>query len=444
MDEGRTGGSDDARHGTIDGGPNTTSEGSVTERYRSRRGFLGTVGVAGIASLAGCSGSLLGEQPEGVRGATDYYVAPDGDDGAAGGEDDPLASVHEGLNRAQPGDTIRLRPGEYHEELRTVRSGEPGKPITITGPPEAVLRAREGAGMLLNIAHSHIHLRGITLNGLVDDERAFESLEAYATSLVRATAWTSHRVDSFEPVDYLEDVVIEPSRMGHAGAGMVSLTRVQDASIGGFEIVGPAGVHFHPKLDDPFESHVGEIIYAGTTVDDLDRYPWDSLDRTRDVRIHHIDNSAGYHHSQFADLKIGTTNVTVEYCTDRGAGSTTDGVEAAAIELKGNDCTARWNDIGDCRWGIIFGAFTPTDHADGEEWSRGHRVYGNRIHGVSEAAFKFYDVADLGPTTPEAQRILCGNRIESAGGEYGYATGDCGSVVPEGDGVGHTGGDPAG
>lgn len=420
----------------------------MADRGLSRRRALAAVATAGVGGFTGCAGVLDGpassDESESTGGTAEYHVAPDGSDDASGSEGAPLASIGEGLDRAHAGDTVRLRPGEYREELRTVRAGAPDEPITITGPPEAVWRAHEDTDTLFNVVHSHVHVRGVTMNGLVADDRAFEGPDAYATSLVTVSPWATHRDDDLEPVDYLEDVVLEPSRMGHSGAGFIGITRLRHASIGGFEVIGPAGVHFHPKADTGIESHVGEIIYAGTSVDDLERYPWDTLDRTRDVRIHHIDNSEGYHHSQFVDLKLGTEDVTVEYCTDRNAGNTTDGVEAAAIELKGNDCTARWNDVGDCRWGFIFGAWaSPTDHADGDEWSRGHKVYGNRIHGFSEAPFKFYEGAGgSGPTSPDAQRIICGNRIEGAAeDEYAYATGQCGSAVPAGDGTGHTGGD---
>ncbi len=42
---------------------------------------------------------------------------------------------------------IRLKPGVYYEDFKTVRNGKPGKPIVITGPRSAIVkRIRRPAG----------------------------------------------------------------------------------------------------------------------------------------------------------------------------------------------------------------------------------------------------------------------------------------------------------
>lgn len=376
-----------------------------------------------------------GSSPPREHRAT-YYVSPDGNDENIGSESAPLGTLSEAVQRAHAGNTIELLPGEHYAEIHTVRSGKPGHPITITGPPEAVWRAHEFTHILFDVAHSHIHVEGITMDGLIDKERAYETSDAYAGGIVQISPWRTYIDDELEPVDHLEDVVIEPSRIGNCSGNMIFVTRLHGGSIGGFDVIGPAGMDFHPDVEDPTESHVGEIIYVGTTLDDLDeRYPWDSLDRSRDIRIHDIDNSDGYHHSQFVDLKIGTENITVENCIDRGSGQVTDAASAAAIELKGNEHTIRWNDIGECRWGFIFGAWIPPDHdhhANGEDWARHNEVYGNHIHEFSEDAFKFWEdpEAQSGPVGPEDQAILCGNEIDDPDDKYAYATDECGDDVP--------------
>ena len=386
--------------------------------------------------------ALEGETDDAVEG--EYYVAPDGSDENVGSESEPLETIREGLRRARPGDTVHLAPGEYREEIRTIRSGEPGNPITITGPQDAVWRARHGAGILLSIAHSHIHVIGITLNGLINEEGAYEDRNAYVNTLVRISPLPTHTSDRLVPVDYLEDVVLEPSRIGNAANSMIGITRLKRSSIGGFRLIGPAGMNYHPDVENRVESHVGEIIYIGSGPDDIYSeeypYPWDDLDRTRDVRIHHIDNSAGYHHSELVDMKIGCENVTVEYCTDRNAGGQTDGVSAGAISPKSRNCTVRWNDIGDCPVPIEFDPFAPVEEVDVMNWAENNEIYGNYIHAYSRAPLLFQETPD-GTPKPDDQRVLCGNRIEGADAdEYAYATGECGPDVPEGDGIGHTGG----
>lgn len=421
----------------------------------SRRRLLASLGTGiGVVGTAGCTTGDPGTTatraptsatPSGEGGR--IHVSPAGSGDNPGTREAPLGAIRQGLREAHPGDTVVLAPGDYHENLRTVRGGAPGKPITITGPPDAVWRPRrDDPGTPLEVVHSHVHVTGIAMSGLVDDSRAFESLDVYGQPVVHVSPAARHRSDRYEPVDYLEGIVFEPARIGHSGSNMIFVTRLRDSTIGGFRVVGPAGVHYHPKLPGTVESHVGEVIYLGSGPDDIFSeaypYPWDGLDRTRNVRIHHIDNRAGYHHSELVDIKLGCSDVTVEYCTDRGAGEQTDGAEAGAIAAKGNDCTIRWNDIGDCPVGVEFDPYAPVEQVDVRNWASDNAVYGNHIHDYSAAAFRFQAAPSDWNPGPEDQRVLCGNRIEGDGTDtYSYATDGCDEEVPEGDGIGHTGGD---
>jgi len=421
----------------------------------NRRRFLAAT-AAGVGALAGCSDTPLSsdstETPSAENGNGDgsgdpaetgaeFHVAPDGSDDNDGSEDAPLATIRAALQQAYPGDTIRLAPGEYREELRTVRSGESGSPITITGPPEAVWRAREDASVLLSIIHSHVHVTGITMTGLKDESLAYEDRTAYANAITRISPVATHKHDRYEAVDYLEGVVFEPSRIGHTAASFIGITRLKDSSIGGFEVIGPAGMQYHPDVENAINSHVGEIVYIGTGPDDIygDSHPylWDELDRTRNVRIHHINNQKGYHHSEMVDIKVGCENITVEYCTDRNAGGQSDGVTAGAISPKSVDCTIRWNDIDDCPVAVEFDPYAPVDHIDAMDFGRNNEIYGNYIHGYSEAAFDFQETPG-GTPAPEDQRVFCGNHVAGPNAEeYAYATGNCDQGLPESDGVGH-------
>ncbi|MDZ7702203.1 MAG: DUF1565 domain-containing protein [Halobacteriales archaeon] len=60
------------------------------------------------------------------HGQSEYYVSPNGSDHNPGSESAPLGTVQHALYRAQPGDTVHLQPGDYYEEIETVRPGEPG------------------------------------------------------------------------------------------------------------------------------------------------------------------------------------------------------------------------------------------------------------------------------------------------------------------------------
>ena len=362
---------------------------------------------SGTVSLA------VNDQPVGevtVEPRSRIHVSPEGSDDAVGSADAPLRTIDAGLERAGPGDTVELGPGEYRELVRTKRDGEPDAPITVRGPPEAVIRPPENVNDAVLIEHSHVHLRGMTINGLVDPERKFEDYRAWIPRCVNISPLA--RRD--EGVEYLRDIVVEPSRLGNGARALIQVERVRDASIGNFEVIGPAGMQFDPRVDNHEVGHIREIVYVGSPEVHRgeDYYGFDTLDRSRNIRIHHIDNSAGYEHNELVDVKLGSTDVTVEYCTDRNAGHNTEGAVSAAIDVKGNDCTVRWNDIGECPLPVSFGAWAPSDDVDGGDWSQNNAVYGNHIHDFAAGPFRLRNEGDIGPVSFEDQRRLCGNRIE--------------------------------
>lgn len=335
----------------------------------------------------------------------EYYVSPDGADENDGSQNSPLETVTEGLNRAQPGQTVRLGPGEYNEAIFTVRNGTPDNPITIEGPVDAVIRPPPETYSAITIRHHHIHLRGMTINGLINPAERYEDWSAWAGNCVQVNPVSV----ADEGVEYVRGAVVEPAKAGNTRNALIQTARIRDAVIGGFEVIGPAGMKYDPRVANHEIGHVGEIVYVGNPADKHKEsgYPYDTPERTRNVRIHHIDNSAGYSHNEFVEVKPGCTNVTVEYCTDRNAGHNTEGLVEPAILLSGNDCTIRWNDVGDCPSPIGFNSW----QMDGKEWGQNNAVYGNHIHGFAAGAFNFRsrEGVEIGPAD---QRTLCGNRIE--------------------------------
>ena len=85
--------------------------------------------------------------------AADVYVSPNGSDRNPGTEKAPLQKVQTALNKAKPGDTIKLLPGVYREEnLTLVRSGSANKAIRIEGLRDSngqYLAVLEPAGKVL-------------------------------------------------------------------------------------------------------------------------------------------------------------------------------------------------------------------------------------------------------------------------------------------------------
>ena len=79
------------------------------------------------------------------------------------------ATYRDLVARLEPGDTLRLAPGEYREGLRIHRlAGTAAAPIVIQGPasgPPALFTARPGANTVSIVDAAHVHVRDLTLDG---------------------------------------------------------------------------------------------------------------------------------------------------------------------------------------------------------------------------------------------------------------------------------------
>lgn len=409
-----------------------------------RRDVLGlAAGAAG--GLSGCA-SLTP-----TTDASDLYVdASVGKNLNPGTPEEPMASIPVAVNQASPGDTVHVRPGVYDDPLVPQHGGEPGAPITITGPPDAVLRSSPRTYNVVLLRHSHIHIRGLTIDGLEVPSKPHEVGSYSRAQLVQARP-------PEETDEYLADLVVAPHRIGNTQKSLVSLERTRDSVVGPFTVIGPAGAKY---LYDDRPGHNGEIVYLGTATDNLgsDWHPWETLDETRNVRVHHIDNSAGHPHAELVDVKPGARNVTIEYCTDvGGAQYLLEGhseTSESAIHLCGSDCTVRWNRVLDSQgqavhigcWGVAHperyeenkGRALP---AGVEDTGKNNAVYGNVLHGAGGLALQFpiEDDEFVEGLGPDAQAVICGNDVD--GQTMGNPEKPCGDDVPAGTGIGHTGGD---
>jgi hypothetical protein len=77
----------------------------------------------------------------------------------------PFGSIQEALDVAQPGDRIAIRPGTYHETVRTIRSGSPGEPITLIADGTRGDVVVTAAGRVLTIRHPYITVEGLVFDG---------------------------------------------------------------------------------------------------------------------------------------------------------------------------------------------------------------------------------------------------------------------------------------
>ena len=65
--------------------------------------------------------------------AVSWYVSTTGNDGNSGTFESPLKTISKALLRVNPGDTVFLREGSYHEFVTPSRSGKKGKLVTVKG-----------------------------------------------------------------------------------------------------------------------------------------------------------------------------------------------------------------------------------------------------------------------------------------------------------------------
>lgn len=386
-----------------------------------------------------------------------------GSDENPGTDEQPLATIQEGLNRAQPGDTVHVEAGEYRQTFETQRHGRADAPITITGPPDAVVKGADSdpndrVGI---IKHHYTHLTGLTLDGLWRPSKP-DDPDSYRFILVHVAGEAGVTGD-----EYLRGVRVAPHAVGNA-QGFVNLTMTTHAEVGPFKVIGLAGRSY--TVGDA-NGHGGEIVYVGTPPPAFrNAMPIEGPDESHDIRVHHIDNSEGHPHSELVDIKQGAHDVTVEYCTDGGGGYVTDESTNASVSIAGHDCIVRWNDLrgGD----VPSDAKLPTagvkvdadvyaddlpacvpDDGPQECVGFGNAIYGNRIRGFDRTwrdwtgkavFFEAYFNESLDRETPpnvypKDQKAICGN--EYTGETHADPDKPCPDWVPDGDGVGHTGGD---
>lgn len=420
---------------------------ALRRRDFSRRQLIGGASAALMGTLTGCAQYVpveKGVPSEEISGKM-IHVKPEGGPFNSGAEADPLGSIDRAINFADPGDTVYVHPGTYVETVKIHEGGSAENPIILTGPPEAILKPPEGSQeACLQIDGSYIHLTGLTIDGLHNPDEPRNPDSYHPDKLIKINS------EADDPDAYLEGLVVSPHRIGNASQSLINSVQFKDSTIGGFKVIGPAGARW---LFDDTEGHNGEIVYLGTSIDNRVGRGYDEYDRTRNIRVHHIDNSEGHPHAELVDCKEGTSNITIEYCTDAGGIQSDDSPFSSAIPLRGYDCTVRWNIIQNAEGsGIEIGPWGTLSNPEylGEaetEFDRrlgtGHTIYGNVFTGNALDAIDFFRESQVpGRETnpgPEAQRLICGNFVDA------YSDGNpekaCDSEHPSTDGVGHLGGE---
>lgn len=447
----------------------------------NRRRFL-EIAAGSSAIIGGCSGSGS-DTPTETESASStdtprdhsntIFVSPDGSDSNDGTKRAPIETIQEAFDRAMPGETIHALPGRYHERVETVRPGEPEAAITLTGPPEAVFVGGDETsfGEPLKILHSHVHVLGLTFDGLQDPERPDDvgkddgDRAAYAKGNIAVNPFDFQtrrdKPNQTEPTfpGYIRDIKIKPHAVGNVLGSMINTFFANDVEIGEFRVIGPGGLK-HLKGDA--SGHNGEVVYVGTPYPKFrtDKEPdrvieGADLDESHNYYIHHIDNSEAHPHAELVDIKGGAYNVTIEYCTDTGGGARylLDGHDPgseSAVRLGGRNCVFRWNIIENSHgngvetWHWCIANPEDCDFYDEipkppEKGEKNYEIYGNRLVDNEELAVKFNQGEDHPSVGPDGFTTVCGN--EYNGETHGDPDNSCPDALHTGEGIGHTGGD---
>lgn len=204
------------------GGATDTTDGSGEPDAAGRRDGGGV-----LADAAG--------DPCAEPGVTCYYLAPDGDDAAAGTLEAPWFSLNRAWQVVAPGDVIYLRGGTYDLAQKPVLTGKSGtadamirvwnypgeRPVLQPGPAYVL---EEYVGIFF--IGDYVHFRGLELTGFVN-------VDSFVARALRAEA-SSYNI--FERLD-----------VHHNGAGLL----IQDLDGGGGYSTGNLVINsdFHHNAD---------------------------------------------------------------------------------------------------------------------------------------------------------------------------------------------------
>jgi Right handed beta helix region len=304
----------------------------------------------------------------------------------------PWRTIQQAVDVARPGDVIELAPGVYLQDVRTVRDGRSGQPITIKGSADAVISGG-GAGRVVEVNHSFIELHGFTIDGR---HAADERKESFRDKLIY--------VVGAEPGKTLEGVRVIGMTLRNGGGECVRLRYSTQRSEIANTTIDRCGIYDFVFGDDSGRKPKnGGGIYIGTAVEQIGDWgvPDKAADRSDGNWIHHNTINARSNHC--VEIKEGSSRNIVEHnrCTgqlDR---------HEAGLNSRGNRNVFRYNMVyGNKGAGIRVGGHGVTDGSANE-------VYENTLRDNEAGGVKVQRMP---------QGMVCGNVAEDNTG--GAAVGD--------------------
>jgi hypothetical protein len=359
------------------------AEAQGDEQFTSRRALIAAIAVFTLCVLVIL---FVFVRQSGVikevfhSGSTTYYVAPNGNDDQTGKDaKKPLHSIQKAIHRAQPGDTVQLADGDYHQSFTSERSGRKNMPITITGSRHAVLYGSESH--IIDIHHSYLTLSGFHVDGKFATS---DTKDAYRDKLIYVIGTGDKK-----GVEYL---TIDNMLVENSGGECIRLRYFAKHNEVKNSTIRNCGI-FDFKFHDPGKN--GEGIYIGTAPEQRKdgKNPTADPDVSRDNHIHH--NTIETNGNECVDIKEAATDNLVEYntCTKQ-----TDPL-SGGFDARGTRNVFRYNKVTD-----TVGAAVRLG-GDGEYDGTDNDVYGNTFARNEAGAFNIQRVP---------QGKICNNTIDSS------------------------------
>ncbi len=316
-------------------------------------------------------------QPDGRQ----FYVAPEGDNSNSGlNVSRPLRSIQHGLQLAQPGDTIHLAPGHYYQDVYTVRDGEPGRPITIVGPADAVVHGLT-SHRIFQVHHDYISLIGFTIDGLRRNAEP-NRMGAFREKLLYVIGY-----DARDGVNNLRVLGMTFRNAGEECLRIKYFATYNEIAYSSFHDCG--------IWDFVFDAHgvVGEAVYLGTSSKQWDINLTIEPDVTAHNWVHH--NFMDTQGNECVEAKEGSEYNIIEYNVCTGQKDPNSG----GIVSRGKGNIIRHNQIyGNVGAGVRLGGHL----VDGIQYGVENEVYGNLIQGNHAGGVK---------VMIDGQARICGNDL---------------------------------
>lgn len=368
--------------------------------------------VLTLVIIAGCSGTPAQSPPiptpspppspapppaPDPKGSMIYVDPTKGNDQNSGSETAPLKTIQEAVDRAQPGNSIILAAGTYLQDIVSRRDGLPDSPITIKGPPTAIVKGG-GSSHIIEINHNYITLDGFTIDGLYGDPN---KALGYRNKLIYAIGK--------EAMSGVTGLRILNMTLQNSGGEAIRLRYFAQNNEVAYCTISNCGIY---DFKFNFGADNGEGIYIGTAPNQRGdgKNPTADPDQSNNNWIHH--NIIDTQGAECVDMKEGSSGNIVEYntCTGQKVSNT------AGLQSRGNGNIIRMNKVyGNVGAGVRLGGETQTDGIKND-------VYGNDIHDNQAGGIKFMSAPQGRICSNIMSNNAGGNSVGSYGSRFNPAT----------------------